>query len=199
MWELDYKESWAPKNRCFWTVVLEKTLESPLDCKIIKPVHPKGNQSWIFIGRADAKLKLQYFGHLMQRTDSLENTLMLGKIEGRRRRGYSGWDGWMASPTRWTWVWASFRSWRWTGKPGVQQSTGSQRVRHNWATELNWPPMRGSDLSSWEQRSPLLTSPAFSLIFLYLQQIQVKMCHELCWNLLYQYRGPLVRTGGFKQ
>ena len=68
-------------------MVLEKTLESPLDCKEIQPVHPKGDQSWVFIGRLMLKLKLQYFGHLMQRTDSLEKTLMLGKIEGRRRRG----------------------------------------------------------------------------------------------------------------
>jgi len=82
-----YKESWAPKNWCFWTVVLDKTLESPLDCKEIQPVHPKGDQSWVFIGRTDAELKPQYFGHLMQRTDSLEKTLMLGKIEGRRKRG----------------------------------------------------------------------------------------------------------------
>ena len=87
MWELDYKESWALKNWCFWTVVLEKTLESPLDCKEIQPVHPKGNQSWIFIRRLMLKLKLQYFGHLMWRTDSFEKTLMLGKIDGRRRRG----------------------------------------------------------------------------------------------------------------
>ena len=87
MWELDYKESWAPKNWRFWTVVLEKTLESPLDCKEIQPVHPKGNQSWVFIGRM-LKLKLQYFGHLMRRADSFEKTLMLGKIEGRRRRGW---------------------------------------------------------------------------------------------------------------
>ena len=72
---------------CFWTVVLEKTLESPLDCKDIQPVHPKGNQSWIFIGRMMLKLKLQYFGHLLRRNDSFEKTLMLGKIEGRRRRG----------------------------------------------------------------------------------------------------------------
>ena len=86
MWELDYKESWAPKNWCFWTVVLEKTLENPLDCKEIQPVHPKGNQSWIFIGRM-LELKLQYFGHLMGRIDSFEKTLMLGKMEGRRRRG----------------------------------------------------------------------------------------------------------------
>ena len=88
MWELDYKESWAPKNQCFWTVVLEKTLKSPLDCKEIQPVHPKGNQSWVLIGRTDVKLKLQYFGHLIWRADSFEKTLMLRKIEGRRRRGW---------------------------------------------------------------------------------------------------------------
>ena len=86
--EWDYKESWAPNNWCFWTVVLEKTLECPLDCKEIKPVNPKGNQPWIFIGRTMLKLKLQYFGHLLRRTDSLEKTLKLGKIEGRRRRGW---------------------------------------------------------------------------------------------------------------
>ena len=78
IWEFGYKESWMPKNWYFWTVVLEKTLESPLDCKEIQPVHLKGNQSWIFIGRM-LKLKLQYFGHLIQRTDSLVLTLMLGK------------------------------------------------------------------------------------------------------------------------
>ena len=88
MWELNYKESWAPKNWCFWTVVLEKTLESPLDCKEIQPVHPKGDQSWVFIGGLMLKLKLQYFGHLMWRTDSLEKTLILGKIKGGRRRGW---------------------------------------------------------------------------------------------------------------
>ena len=76
----------VPKNWCLLTMVLEKTLESCLDCKEIKPVHPKGNQSWIFIGRTDVQLKLQYFGHLMRRTDSLEK-VMLGKIEGGRRRG----------------------------------------------------------------------------------------------------------------
>ena len=76
------------KNWCFWTVVLEKTLESPLDSKEIQPVHPKGNQSWVFIARTDVKLKLQYFGYLMWRTDSFEKTLRLGKIESRRRRGW---------------------------------------------------------------------------------------------------------------
>ena len=84
--ELDYKASWAPKNWCFWTVVLEKTRESPLNSKEIQPVHPEGNQSWIFIEGLMLKVKLQYFGHLMRRTDSLEKTLVLGKIGGRRRR-----------------------------------------------------------------------------------------------------------------
>ena len=135
MWELDYKERWALNNWCFWAVVLEKTLESPLECKEIQPVSPKGNQSWIFIGYM-LKLKLQYFGHLMWRTYSFEKTLMLGKIEGDNR----GWDGWMASPAWWTWVWASSGRWWWTGKPGVLQSMGSQRdttEQMNW-TEMNW-------------------------------------------------------------
>ena len=89
MWELDYKESWALKNWCFWTVVLEKTLESPLDCKAIQPVHSKGDQSWAGCSLEGLmlKLKLQYFGYLMRRADSFGKTLILGKIEGRRRRG----------------------------------------------------------------------------------------------------------------
>ena len=96
MWDLDYKESWVLQNWCFRTVVLEKTLKSPLDCMEIKPVHPKGNQSWILLEGLMLKLKLQYFGHLLQRTDSLEKTLIQGKIKGRRRKGRQrmGWlDG----------------------------------------------------------------------------------------------------------
>ena len=135
MWELDYKESWAQKSWCFWTVVLEKTLESPLDCKEIQPVYPKGDQSWVFIGRTDVKLKLQYFGHLIRKTDSFEKTLMLGKIEGGRRRD-RGWDGWMALLTRGTRVWVNSRSWWWTGRPGMLQSMGLQWVGHDWVTEL---------------------------------------------------------------
>ena len=87
MWELDHKESWAPKNWWFWLVVLEKALESPLDCKDMQPVHSKGDQSWVFIGRTDVEAKLQYFGHLMGRADSFEKTMLLGKIERERRRG----------------------------------------------------------------------------------------------------------------
>ena len=88
MWELDYKDRWALKNWCFWSVVLGEALESPLDCKEIKPVNAKGNQSWIFMEGLMLKLKLQYFAHLMQRSDSLEKTLVLEKIEGRRRRAW---------------------------------------------------------------------------------------------------------------
>ena len=86
MWELDHKESWTLKNWCFWTMVLEKTLENPSDYKEIQPVNPKGNQSWIFMEGLMLKLKLQYFGQLMWRADSFKKTLMLGKTEGRRRR-----------------------------------------------------------------------------------------------------------------
>ena len=86
IWELDHKEGWVLKNICFWNVVLDNTLESPLDCKEIQPVNPKGNQPWIFIGRTMLKMKPQHFGHLMWRANSLEKTLMLGKVEGRRRR-----------------------------------------------------------------------------------------------------------------
>ena len=87
MWELDHKEGWAPENWCLWTVVLEKTLDSPLDCREIKSVHPKGNQAWIFIGRTVAEAPI--FCHLMQRANSLEKSLILGRIEGRK---YWGWQ-----------------------------------------------------------------------------------------------------------
>ena len=112
MWELDYKESWAPKNWCFWTVVLEKTLESPLDCKEIQPAHPKGNQSWIFIGRTDGwsqnsnSLATWYEELTHWKRPWGWERLKAGGEEGNR-----GWDAWMASLTRWTWVWASSGSW----------------------------------------------------------------------------------------
>ena len=88
MWELDHKEGWVPKNWCFQTVLLEKSLESPLDYKKIQPVQPKGNEPWIFIGRTDAKAETLILGHPMWRADSLEKTLMLGTTEGRRKRGW---------------------------------------------------------------------------------------------------------------
>ena len=137
MWELDHKESWAPKNWCFWTVVLEKTLESPLDCKeinqsILKEISPECSLEGMML-----KLKLQYFGHSCEELTRWKRPWCWERLkagEGDDR----GWDGWMASPTWWTWVWVNSGSWWWTGMPGVLQSMGSQRVRHDWATELNW-------------------------------------------------------------
>ena len=106
VWELDCKESWGPKNWCFWTVVLEKTLESPLDCKEIKPVNPKGNQSWILIGRTDAEAETPILWPPAAKTDSLEKTVMLERFKSGGEWDDRGWDDLMVSPTQWTWVWA---------------------------------------------------------------------------------------------
>ena len=128
------KEGWTLKNWCFWTVVLEKTLESPSNCKEIKPINPKGNQSWIFIGGTDAEVMLQYFGHLMQRANSLEKTLMLGKTEGRRRKGrqrMAGWHHWLNGHE----FEQALGDGEGQGSLACLQSTGSKRVEHDWETE----------------------------------------------------------------
>ena len=202
MWELEYKESWAPKKWCFGTVVLEKTLESPLDCQEIEPVSPKGNQPWICMGRNDAEAEAPILwppdakGHLIgkdsdagkdwrhkekgmrmtedemvgrhHRSNGHEFEKTPGDSEGQgslaccspwrhkelinwkrpwcweilRAGGEGsdgGWDDWMALSTQWTWVWVNSRSW-WcvTGRPGVLQFMGLQRVGHNWVSEMNW-------------------------------------------------------------
>ena len=119
--------------------MLEKTLESPLNAKEIQPVHPKGNQSWIFIGRTNAeaetpKILVTWCKELThwKRPWCWERLKAGGEGDDR------GWDGWMASPTQWTWVWVNSGSWWWTGRPGVLRSMGSQRVGHDWPTELNY-------------------------------------------------------------
>ena len=126
MWELDYKESWTPKNWWFWTVMLEKTLESPLDCKEIHPVHPKGDQSWILIGRTDVEAEtLNTLATWCEELTHLKRPWCWERLragEGDER----GWDGWMALPTQWTWVWVNSGSWQWTGRPGMLQSMGLQ-------------------------------------------------------------------------
>jgi len=123
---------------CGLKTVVSKTLESPLDCKEIQPVHPKGNQSWIFIGRADAEAETPIL-----RAPDAKNWLIWKRLwcwerlkaggEGDDR----GWDGWMASPTQWTWVWVNSRSWWWTRRPGMLWFMGLQRVGQDWATKLN--------------------------------------------------------------
>ena len=124
-WGIDAFELWCWRRllRVPWTA--RRSNQS-----IIKEINPEYSLEGLI-------LKLQYFGHLMWRTDSLEKTLMLGKTECRRRRGNRGPDGWVASSTQWTWVWVNSGSWWWTGRPGVLQSMGSQRVRHKWVTDLN--------------------------------------------------------------
>ena len=138
VWELDYKESWAQKNWCFWTVVLEKTLESPLDCKEIQPVHPKGDQSWVFIGRTDVKLQWSWNSDILatwcEELTHWKRPWCWERLEAGGEGDDRRWDGWMASPTQWTWVWVN--SWVTLGRPSVLQSIGSQRVRHDWVTEL---------------------------------------------------------------
>ena len=110
----------------------------PLDCKEIQPVHPKRNQSSVFIGRTDVETETPILWPPDGRTDVFEKTLMLGKIEGGRTGDDRGWDSWMASPTQWTWVWVNSGHWWWTGRPGMLQCMELQRVRQDWATELNW-------------------------------------------------------------
>ena len=154
MSELDHKEGWALKNWCFWTVVLEKTLESPLDCKEIKPVNPEGNQPWIFIRGTDAEAEVLIFGYLMRRADSGK------RVSGKRlwcwgrpwagEVGDRGWEGWMASLTQWTWVWTSSGRWWRTGKPGVPQSIG---ITKSWTQLSDWT-------AEWPQQGPgLIRSP----------------------------------------
>ena len=175
MWELNYKESRVQKNRCFWTVVLEKTLESPLDCKEIQPVHSKGNQSWIFIGRTDAEAET-----LILCPPDAKNWLL-----GKRPRCWErlkaggegvnrGWDGWMTSLIQWTWVWASSRNWWWIGRPDVLHSMGLQGVGHYWATELNW----------WEREHYLqIERLTLSLYIGYRLYKDRNLC--LFWSLIY--------------
>ena len=156
MWELDYKESWAPKNWCFLTVVLEKTLESPLESKDIKPVNPKGNQSWIFIGRNDAEAPILW-------PPDVKNWLIRKDPDGGKNRG---WDGWMASLTRWTWVWVSSGSWWWTGKPGVLQSMGPQ----SWTWLSDWTEVIEENNSKKKKKKTATGSTAIAPV-LFLRQM----------------------------
>ena len=138
------QELLCSKVWCFWTVVLEKTLESPLDCKEIQPVHSEGDQPWDFFGGNDAKAETPVLWLPHAKSWLIGKDSDAGRNWGREELGAVGegddrrWDGWMASLNWWTRVWVNSRSWWWTGRPGVLWFMGSQRVGHNWATELNW-------------------------------------------------------------
>ena len=172
MWELDYEESWAPKNWCFSTVVL-KTLESPLDCKEIQPVHPKGDQSWMFIGRIDVEAETP----ILWPPDA--KSWLIWCWERLRAGGEGddrGWDGWMASPTQWTWVWVNSGTWWWTRRPGVLWFIGSQSQTQlrDW-TALNWS-------ISWYWRS--LSFCFFTIIFselFYNGNNAIQHCRTVCY------------------
>ena len=114
--------------------------ESPLDCKGIQPVHPKGDQSWVFIGRTDveAETPILWWATWWEELTYLKRPWCWERLRAGGEMDNRGWDGWMASPTEWTWIWVNSRSWWWTGRPGVLQSMGSQRVGHDWVTKLNW-------------------------------------------------------------
>ena len=139
MWELDYKENWASKNWCFWTVVLEKTLESPLDCKEIQPIHPKGDQTWIFIGRTDVEAETSVLWPPEELTH-LKRPWCWERLRAGGEGDDRGWDCWMASLTWWTWVWVNSGSWWWTGRPDALQFMGSRsRTRlSDWTDWTDW-------------------------------------------------------------
>ena len=139
MWELDYKESWMPKNWCFWTVVLEKTLESPLDCKKIQPVHPKGDQSWVFFGGNDAKGEAPIHWPPHAKRWLIWEDPDAGKDWGQEEKGMTEDEmaGWHHRLNGHGFGW-TLGVGDGTRRPGVLQFMGSQRIRHDWVTELNW-------------------------------------------------------------
>ena len=185
---------WAPKNWCFWTVVLEKTLESPLDSKEMQPVHSEGDQPWDFFGRNDAKAETPVLWppHV--------KSWLIGKDwcwEGLGAGGEGddrGWDDWMASLTHWTWVWVNSGSWWWTGRPGMLWFMGSQRVRDDRVTELNWTEKKKvrtlcllSFLTSLSALCPLTSishSFSFSLPPFFLCFFLSSFLHFSFWNTI---------------
>ena len=139
-------ESWTVKKAEHWRIVLStfelwcwrRLLESPLDCKEIQPVHSEGDQPWDFFGRNDAKAETPVLWPPHSKSWLIGKDWCWERLGAGGEGDDRGWDGWMASPARWTWIWVNSRSWWWTGRPGVLQFMGLQRVGHNWATELNW-------------------------------------------------------------
>ena len=180
MWELDCQESWAPKNWCSWTGVLEKTLESPLDCKEIQPVHPKGDQPWMFIGSTDAEAETPILWPPHMKSWLIGKDPDAGRDWGAEDREDRRWDGWMASPTQCTWVWVNSGHWGWTERPGVLWFMGLQRVGHNgdW-TELIWT------MNEISGGDGLLAE-----LFQILRDDAIKVLHSICQQIWKSWQWP---------
>ena len=170
MWELDHIENWALKNWCFWTVVLEKTLESPLDCKEIQPVNPKGNQPWIIHWKDWCwSWSSNLLATWCKKPTHWKRPWCWERLRAGGEGEDRGWDGWMASPTQWTWVWAkSERQWR-TERSGVLQSMRSQRIRHDLVAKQQWVrvALRTLDLLAivWTDSHPTGTVPSYYAVY----------------------------------
>ena len=174
MWELDCEEGWAPKNWCFWTVVLNKTLESPLDCKEIQPVHSEGDQPWDFFGRNDVKAETPVLWPPHAKSWLIGKDFDAGRDWGQEKKGMT--EDEMAG---WMWVWVNSRSWWWTGRPGVLRFMGSKRVRHNWATELSWLNWtQSTNLENQDSEFTILTVP----LVLCLNKFNTLTQWEVDWN-----------------
>ena len=155
MWELDHKKGWALKNWCFWIVVLEKALESPLDCKEIKPVNPKGNQLWIFVRSTDAEAEAPIFWPPNVKSWLIGKDPDAGEDWRQEEKGMTEDEmvGWVVSPTQWTWVWASSKRWWRTMKPGMLQSTV---VAKSWTQLTDWTTTKNSECFSWDNHCTLI-------------------------------------------
>ena len=149
MYELGYKECWTLKNWCCRNMVLEKTLESPLDCKEIQPVHPKADQSWVFIGRIDVEAETPVLWLPDAKSWLIWKDPDAGKDWGQEEKGTTEDEMVRWHLTQWTWVWVDSSSWWWTGRPGVLWFMGLQRVGHNRMTELNWTDCRVKNTSAF--------------------------------------------------
>ena len=177
MWELEYKVSWALKNGCFWTVVLEKTLASPLDCKEIQPVHPKGDQSWVFTGRTDAEAEtpLLWPPNVKEELTRWKRPWCWERLKAGGEGDDRGWDGWIASPTQWTWVWVISGNWWWT-EAWSAAVMGLQRVGRDWVTELNWTEYHYDPYRKKKQKTPQILLHCQSEFFILDTQVNIHIC-----------------------
>ena len=170
--ELDCEESWVPKNWCFWTVVLEKTLESPLDCKEIQPVHSEGDKPWNFFGRNDAKAKTPVLWPPHAKGWLIGKDSDAGRDWGQEEKGttedeMAGWHHWLDGR-----IWVNSGSWWWIGRPGVLRFMGLQRVGHDWATELTEVLDNQLSVSAvWETVQTMAKRPGLEIT-----------CLSLTWN-----------------